>query len=279
MGSFLAAFYGYFDLRILLLAFLTTIFLQILSNLANDYGDYKNGADNINRKGPLRAVQSGVISPKTMKRAIVFFATLSFISGILLLLVSLSFSLPFVVMLVIGILAIAAAIKYTAGKNPYGYAGLGDFSVFLFFGLTGVLGTYYLYAGHISSILLLPAFSCGLFSVGVLNLNNMRDIDSDGPSGKITIPVRLGSKKSRVYHVLILALGMISALAFTIFTFISIWQFLYLITFPLFLRNAIDSYRIKNNALLDPYLKQLALSTLAFVVTFGLGLVLSHADF
>lgn len=218
MGSFLAAKNGMYRWEVFALCALTTIFLQILSNLANDYGDTQNGADNVERQGPTRTVQTGAITSKAMLRAIIIFVILSLVSGISLLLISLGWEALQKVALFfgLGILCIIAAIKYTAGQNPYGYAGLGDISVFTFFGLVGVLGTYYLHGQDFSSDLILPAISCGMFSVAVLNVNNIRDIESDEVAGKKSIPVRLGPKKARIYHWMILGGGLLSTIVFLI---------------------------------------------------------------
>ena len=180
-GSLIALSKSIFDWKVFFLALTTTLFLQILSNLANDYGDNQNGADNPDRIGPERMVQSGVISAREMKRMIVLFAAMASVSGVSLLLIShlVLFSVSFFVLLILGILAIWAALNYTIGNNPYGYSGWGDLSVFIFFGLLSVAGTYYLHAGEISIDIFLPAISIGALGVGVLNINNMRDHEND----------------------------------------------------------------------------------------------------
>ncbi|MBJ7428481.1 MAG: 1,4-dihydroxy-2-naphthoate octaprenyltransferase [Bacteroidia bacterium] len=182
MGVFLAKIFSKNVSTVtVILTLLTALFLQILSNLANDYGDSKHGADHDGRKGPKRAVQSGKITADQMLVGIKIFVVLSLITGIALLYSCMQvIGINGVITLfIIGIAAIIAAIAYTNGKRPYGYMGLGDISVFIFFGLIAVCGTYYLLVGTINALIFLPATSCGLFSVGVLNLNNMRDIDSD----------------------------------------------------------------------------------------------------
>ena len=278
MGGFLAAAENMFDLKIFFFCILTTLFLQILSNLANDYGDYHNGADHIGRIGPDRAVQSGAISPASMKYAIILFVALSFFSGLYLLYIShtLTSVNTFGFFLAIGVLSIIASIKYTAGKNPYGYAGLGDISVLLFFGWVGVMGTYFLQTGKITSLILFPASACGFFSTAVLNVNNTRDIESDKMAGKMTIPVRVGPLKARIYHCILLYSGLLCAILFTIFSFKSFWQFLFLLALPMLILNAIHVYKIKDPKKLDPYLKQMALTTLVFVITFGIGLLIAN---
>ena len=277
MGNFLAAAAHSFSWPICLLTILTTILLQILSNLANDYGDAVNGKDTDARIGPARAVQSGAISAASMRRAVGFFSILSLASGLGLLYVALQNAnlQTFLSFLGLGILAIVAAITYTAGKKPYGYAGLGDLSVLIFFGWVGVLGAYYLQTQQIDWALLLPASSCGLFAVGVLNLNNLRDIDSDALTGKRSIPVRLGRKKAVVYHWLLLILGMICSVFYLFLFQNSPFQWLFLLSFPLFIRNGMVVSANKNPRDLDPYLKQMALSTLLFVLLFGIGFLLA----
>ncbi|MES2731448.1 MAG: 1,4-dihydroxy-2-naphthoate polyprenyltransferase [Bacteroidota bacterium] len=277
MGSFLAASVHRFHWQVCVLCCLTTIFLQILSNLANDYGDSIHGADSAEREGPKRAVQSGVISSNQMLYAMLVFGFLSLVTGIWLLTTALAGATQqtFLYFLGLGILSIVAAVTYTAGKKPYGYAGLGDLSVIIFFGWVGVLGTFYLYTQQFDTILLLPATSCGLFAAAVLNINNIRDIESDRKAGKKSVPVRLGRKKAVVYHWVLLAVGMLCAVAYVGLDFRNIYQFLFLISFPLLLRNGVAITQKEKPAEIDPYLKQMALTTLLFVLSFGIGQLLS----
>jgi 1,4-dihydroxy-2-naphthoate octaprenyltransferase len=186
MGSFLAAADNSFRGDVVAWCALTTLFLQILSNLANDYGDTKHGADSAHRQGPKRAVQAGLITAAQMKTAMVVFAALSLLSGLLLLWTALGSAglYVFLFFLALGLAAIWAAINYTAGARPYGYAGLGDIAVFTFFGLVGVMGTYYLQTQQLPGALLWPAASMGFLATGVLNINNIRDIESDRLAGK-----------------------------------------------------------------------------------------------
>ena len=271
MGSFLAAEDGQFQWLIFFLSSITTIFLQILSNLANDYGDSIHGADSIHRKGPQRAVQSGAISLAAMKKAMVLFAMLAFLSGIYLIYVSIGFNSTFLIFLILGILSIYAAITYTAGSNPYGYVGLGDLSVFVFFGWLGVLGTYYLHAHQLDWIYLLPASSCSFFAVAVLNVNNIRDIDSDRKAGKRSIPVRIGRDNAVKYHWFLLLAGVFCAILYVIIRYQGPFQLLFLLVLPLLFKNAQAVHLKKEASELDPYLKQMALTTLFFVIFFGIG--------
>ncbi|MEQ1587438.1 MAG: 1,4-dihydroxy-2-naphthoate polyprenyltransferase [Cyclobacteriaceae bacterium] len=274
MAGFLAAAAGKFDLVLFTLCCLTTIFLQVLSNLANDYGDSLNGADHDGRKGPLRAVQSGVISAAQMRSAVIVFSFLSLICGLFLLWVSFGTNWrAMALFFCLGLMSIAAAIGYTVGKKPYGYIGLGDISVLIFFGLVGVMGSYYLFTHSISWKELLPALSCGLFSIAVLNINNIRDIESDRSAGKYSIPVRIGKVKAARYHWILLIGGILCAIGYTILHYESLWQFLFLITVPLFVKNGLSIHH-KPSEELDPFLKQMALSTLLFVLLFGIGLIL-----
>lgn len=274
MAGFLAAAVGKFDLVLFTLCCLTTIFLQVLSNLANDYGDSLNGADHDGRKGPLRAVQSGSISAAQMRSAVIVFSLLSLICGLFLLWVSFGTNWrAMALFFCLGLMSIAAAIGYTVGKKPYGYIGLGDISVLIFFGLVGVMGSYYLFTHTITWKELLPALSCGLFSIAVLNINNIRDIESDRIAGKYSIPVRIGKEKAVTYHWILLIGGLLFAIVYIILHYKSPWQFLFLVTVPLFVKNGLSIHH-KPSEELDPFLKQMALSTLLFVLLFGIGLIL-----
>jgi 1,4-dihydroxy-2-naphthoate octaprenyltransferase len=276
MGGFLAAAHGIFQIDIFFLCILTTLLLQILSNLANDYGDYMNGADLVGRIGPSRAVQSGAIKPEAMKNAIILFALMAFITGIALLYVSQIFESinAFGFFLLLGIMAIIASIKYTAGKNPYGYSGLGDISVLIFFGWVGVCGSYFLQTGNLSAELILPATSCGLFATGVLNINNIRDIESDKAAGKRTIPTRLGKAGAAWYHIILLSAGILCTVIYTVITYQNPWQLLFLVSVPLFIINIVK-VKTMDSKDLDPYLKQMAITTLVFVFSFGMGILLA----
>lgn len=274
MGSFLAGAYQQFSLKIFLLASFTTIFLQVLSNLANDYGDSIHGADSVDRKGPQRAVQSGKISRQAMFKAMIVLGVLSFGCGLWLLYAAINSWQTFFFFLGLGVLSIIAAITYTAGKKPYGYAGLGDISVIIFFGWVAVLGTFYLHAHLFAWQLLLPATSCGVFATAVLNVNNIRDIESDKKAGKKSIPVRIGRQNAVVYHWILLFTGVGCSLAYVLLNYQNLYQLLFLVILPLLFVNAKAVYQKKEAAQLDPYLKQMALTTLIFVLTFGIGQVL-----
>ena len=271
MGSFLAASIGEMRWNIFLLSALTTIFLQILSNLANDYGDSVHGADSVDRKGPKRAVQTGAISRADMYKAMIVFSILSLISGLWLLYTAVDSWQIFAFFLGLGILSIIASITYTAGSIPYGYRGLGDISVLMFFGWVAVMGTYYLHTHTIDWWALLPATSCGLFATAVLNINNIRDIDSDKKAGKISIPVRIGKANAVKYHWALLTIGFLCSLVYVWHFYQNVSQLLFLLVLPLLFINAKAVYQKDEPSELDPYLKQMALTTLIFVLSFGVG--------
>ena len=276
LGSFLAAASHRFSWKIAVLAALTTIFLQILSNFANDYGDAVSGKDTERRVGPRRAVATGDITKESMLRGIIITAVLSFVSGIWLLVVAFFQVEPtlFWGFLGLGLLSIGAAIGYTNGKRPYGYAGFGDIAVLIFFGWVGVLGTYFLHTLSFNFLLLLPATSVGLFATGVLNVNNIRDIETDTMTGKRSIPARLGLPLAIRYHWGLLLTGMACAVAYSFLTNTPLSGYLYVLSFPLFILNGRAVATHKHPAELNARLGQLALSTLLFVVLFGLGQVL-----
>lgn len=243
----------------------TTFLLQILSNLANDYGDFKNGADTQDRVGPTRAVQSGEITADQMKNAMVITATLSFISGVALLWTSLGQSgylTEAILFLGLGFSSIAAAVKYTAGKNPYGYRGLGDVFVFLFFGFVGVMGTAFLQSKEISQISIFNALVIGSFSTAVLNLNNLRDHINDKAAGKMTLVVKMGFEKGKTYQYLLLILAFVSAL-YVSYNINSYWGMLAFILPIIRLRKIKRTSEPKE---LDPELKKFAISALIYSI-------------
>ncbi|SHM91004.1 1,4-dihydroxy-2-naphthoate prenyltransferase [Cyclobacterium lianum] len=270
MGSVIAFQTSGFRWSVFLLAALTTTLLQVLSNLANDYGDSVNGADHSGRLGPVRAVQSGVITLSEMKSAMLIFAILSLFSGIGLLFVSLEDPLKFLLFMGMGILAILAAITYTSGSKPYGYAGLGDLAVFLFFGWLGVMGTFYLHTQAFDAMLWLPASAVGLLSTAVLNINNVRDIQSDQAAGKRSIPVRIGKRAATWYHWFLLIAALLLILVFVVME--QAWGGLFfLLATPMILRTGWAMEKFNSPEKLDPYLKVMAGSTFLCVLFFGLG--------
>lgn len=275
MGGFVAARQASFNLNTVLMAALTTLFLQILSNFANDYGDATSGIDNHKRVGPKRTVQSGEVTPEEMKQAMVVFSLLSLFSGLLMIFFTAGLgTVKSVFFVLLGLAAIAAAIKYTVGKNPYGYAGLGDLFVFVFFGLTAVVGTYFLATGHFDPVVLLPAAAMGFFSTGVLNLNNMRDIDNDQENGKLTLAVKLGPQNALRYHQMLIYGAMALLLVFVLLSNTGWTAYLFLLLLPVFVVDLQQIKAIHHPRDLDPFLKKLALKTLLLTIVFGITLLL-----
>ena len=273
MGSGLAMADGQFNLTVFTLALVTTLFLQILSNLANDYGDFVKGTDNEDRVGPDRTMQSGLITKHEMINAMWIIAFLCSVFGVWLIYEgTLGLDLKKAgLFAILGLTAMGAAVKYTMGKNPYGYAGLGDIFVFLFFGWLGVIGSYFLHTHSFQWNLLLPASTIGFFTTAVLNINNMRDHEPDAQSGKNTLVVRIGIEKAKTYHQSLIFGGLLLALAFVIPSS-NIFHYLFLVTTPLFIgfvksiksRSDFENY--------DPFLKKQAIATFLFTVLFVIGI-------
>lgn len=275
-GSMVALRLGYWNGTIFTLAMFTTVSLQILSNLANDLGDHLKGTDNENRVGPARATQSGAISAKEMKFAVILFSILSAIFAGLLIYVSASemSNARILAYVGLGIGALIAALMYTLGKKAYGYNGMGDVFVFIFFGLVSVIGVFGLYSPILYWQILLPlGTAIGLLSIAVLNLNNMRDHENDAAVNKRTVVVKMGFQHAKTYHSA-LVLG-----ACFLFTYASIFfQMAYyqkytpltiLLCIPLLfhLKRVMQTDIPKD---LDPELKKVALNTFALVLVFSL---------
>ena len=273
LGSFLAASQHQFQFLIFILAIGTTIGFQVLSNFANDYGDGVKGTDNENRVGPERALQSGIISPKQMLQGIYITIGITLLLALGLIYVSFGTEnfLYSVLFFFLGIASIAAAMKYTMGKNAYGYSGLGDVFVFLFFGLLSVVGSTFLYTQSVHWTTFLPAMTIGFLSAGVLNLNNMRDRASDILSNKNTLVVKLGAEKAKIYHYFLLILGLLCSLVYVGIHYQSPFQFLFLIAFLPIVKHFITVVKNTIPANLDPELKKLALATFLYSLLFGLG--------
>lgn len=267
-GTALALSSGAFNWSVFILALLTTIGLQVLANFANDYGDGIKGTDNANRVGPERALQSGAVSPYEMKRAIII--TVIVILAIAVTLLYKAFGTEHMVYALlfmgIGIAALIAAVKYTVGKSAYGYHGLGDVFVLLFFGWIGVVGSYFLYTMEFHWNVFLPATTIGLLSVGVLNLNNMRDRESDALAGKNTLVVIMGEQYARYYHYLIIILALAAALFYIMTTWESVYDFAPLLAFVPIILHMLTVLKNKDPKTLDPELKKLALSTFLFSI-------------
>lgn len=267
LGTLLAKADGFFHTLPFVFAVATTLCLQILSNLANELGDLQKGTDNAERLGPIRSIQSGALTLTEFKRTIIVFVLLSAISGSVLVYTAFDslFSRDGIIMLLLGGAAIIAAIKYTVGKNAYGYHGLGDLFVFLFFGLLSVMGAYFLMAHQINALLLLPASAIGLLSTGVLNLNNMRDVDNDRACGKRTIPVLIGVHKAKIYHFILIIGAFVCMSSYVFLHEHTPSDFLFLLTLPLFIFHLLKVINNQGRSL-DPQLKVLSLSTLLFAI-------------
>ena len=270
VGTALAGMYGAIDYLVFTLAVCTTIGFQVTSNFANDYGDGVKGTDNDNRIGPVRALQSGLLTRKVLKKGVIVSVVINIFLVIALLYAAfgsqnLLFSFLF---LALGGLSIWAAINYTVGAKAYGYSGFGDIFVFVFFGLVGVLGSMFLYIKTIPLLTVLPAISVGLLSVGVLNLNNLRDIESDRQAGKNTVVVQMGFERGKDYHSILLLVSFFCMSVFVFFDYRNFSQLSCFIAFvPIFLH--LKFVRKTTSArVLDPELKKLALSTFLMAVLF-----------
>ena len=276
LGSGLAATAQAFNPAVLLLALLTAIALQVLSNLANDYGDAASGADDAQRIGPVRAVSSGLLSPQAMRKGMVITALAATLLGLLLLVTAFGNQwgeiLTFVLL---GAASLLAAVTYTVGLGgtPYGYRGLGDVAVFIFFGLLGVIGTYYLHVQQLSWLPFLPAAACGLLATAVLNVNNVRDIESDARNGKSTLAVRLGRANAIRYHWALLGMALLLTLIYLLVLPVPLAGWSCLLVAKPVTDAARTLHRTRNGETLTSMLKKTAISTLLYSVLLSIGLV------
>lgn len=275
VGTVLAWWQGYFDPLVAALALITAGLLQILSNLANDYGDAIKGSDKPDRIGPLRGMQKGAISLGQMKRALLIVIVLSCVSGLGLVSAATQTMADFVGFLALGGLSIIAAITYTVGKRPYGYQGLGDISVLTFFGWISVMGSWYLQAHTLIPAIFLPATACGLLATAVLNINNLRDIDSDRENGKHTLVVRLGPVNARRYHAGLLAGALLCFALFNLISLHSLWGWLFLLAAPLLFKQASYVLRERDPRAMPPMLERTVKGALLTNLLFVLGIILS----
>jgi 1,4-dihydroxy-2-naphthoate octaprenyltransferase len=274
-GSALAYWQGVFDPAVALLALLTAGLLQILSNLANDYGDAVKGSDKEDRIGPLRGMQKGMITQAQMKRALVITVVLICLSGLSLVALACHTFADFMGFLLLGVLSIVAAITYTVGTRPYGYMGLGDISVLVFFGWISVAGTWYLQAHSLAPLVILPATACGLLATAVLNINNLRDIDSDCENGKSTLAVRLGPIIARRYHAGLLIGSLVCLALFNLIWLKSLWGWLFVLAAPLLLKQAAYVVREQSPVAMRPMLERTVKAALLTNLLFAMGVVLS----
>jgi 1,4-dihydroxy-2-naphthoate octaprenyltransferase len=269
-----------FNWKLFAFAIITTLGLQILSNFANDYGDGMKGTDNEDRVGPKRTIQSGVITPQAMKSAIILTSVLTLLSAIYLIYLAfgahnLGYSLFY---LILGIAAIASAIRYTVGNSAYGYRGFGDLFVFVFFGLVSTLGVNFLYSKQLDAVLILPATAIGFLSVAVLNLNNMRDEASDRKSGKNTLVVKMGIENAKKYHYFLIVGAMILVLLFAVLSDFNFDQYLFLLAYIPLIKHLNTVRKNENTKLLDPELKKVALSTFALSILLALCMIFFFSD-
>ncbi|CAI8754800.1 1,4-dihydroxy-2-naphthoate octaprenyltransferase [Kosakonia quasisacchari] len=279
VGTVLAWWQGYFDPLVAVLALITAGLLQILSNLANDYGDAVKGSDKPDRIGPLRGMQKGVISLAQMKRALMIVIVLSCISGLLLVTAATQTMADFIGFLALGGLSIIAAITYTIGKRPYGYLGLGDISVLLFFGWISVMGSWYLQTHMLIPVVILPATACGLLATAVLNINNLRDIESDRENGKNTLVVRLGPVNARRYHAGLLVGALLCLALFNLFSLQSLWGWLFVLAAPLLIKQARFVLRELDPRAMPPMLERTVKGALLTKLLFVLGIIISQTHF
>ena len=259
------------DPWVAVLIVLTTVCLQILSNLSNELGDVLHGTDTEDRKGPQYGLNSGVLSIREMKGLIALFVVLCILSGTAMTLLSFGtlWDLTSILVLLMGAGAIMGAMKYTLGRNPYGYRGLGDVYVFLFFGLVAVLGSYFVASHTLFWRLLLPGAAIGCFSVGVLNVNNIRDMETDA-ANRVTVAIRLGERKAKVYQTVLIVLGWVFLLAYCQLRMFSWWHYLFVVTLPLYVLHLRGVWTRSGKAL-DPMLPLLVMSTFLLSILAGTG--------
>lgn len=257
------------------LIFLTTVCLQILSNLSNELGDTLSGTDTADRQGPQYALGSGAMTIGDIKKLIGIFIGLCVVSGLAMIQVSFGsiFKTESICLEVLGAAAIVGAMKYTLGKNPYGYRGLGDVSVFIFFGLVSVLGGYYVAARELPPlIMLLPASAIGCFSVGVLNVNNIRDMKTDAVN-RVTVAIKLGMRGARIYQTILIVLGWALMLAFCAAYDFAPGHYIFIITLPLYIKHLQGVWTRRERAL-DPMLPMLVISTFFLSILAGAGFLI-----
>ena len=272
LGIFLACANHRVEPLVIIFILLTTVCLQILSNLSNELGDYLSGTDGGQREGPLYSLAEGNITVKQFKILIVAFEELSLGFGVAMIIAAFGtlFCAKGLALAVLGVCAVWAAKHYTLGKRPYGYRGLGDVFVFIFFGLVSVMGGYFVAGGTFDTwTVLLPAVCIGFFSVGVLNTNNIRDMESDADT-RVTIPLKIGEHNAKIYQTVLITGGWVCMVVFTMLTYASPWNLLYLLTLPLFIAHMVGVWKNHGSAL-DKYLPLLVISSFVFSILAGVG--------
>lgn len=233
VGAGVAWSVGAFSPGPALAALVGAVFLQVGANFANDVFDFERGADTADRKGPKRATQAGLITPAQMRRAMWLAFGAAATAGVYLTMLA---GWP---VLALGLASIAAAYLYTGGPRPYGYVGLGDLSVFLFFGLGAVVGTYYVQALAVSTLAVFASIPIGALATAILVVNNLRDIETDARAGKRTLAVRIGEGPTRVYYQTLLLVAYLVPLLLWWRGLANAWVLLPWLTSPFALRLAI----------------------------------------
>ena len=259
---------------VIVLTILTTICLQILSNMSNELGDYQSGVDSEDREGPMYSLGNGNLSVDELRRCIFFMVLACCACGLGMICASFGIApcVESISLIVLGALAIWAAMHYTLGSHPYGYRGLGDVFVFIFFGIVPVMGGFFVAAHSIDPLTVLPASAIGFFSVGVLNVNNIRDMKSDA-ANRITIPLKLGLHRARIYHTALISAGWLLLTAYMILQAHSIWAYMYVLTLPLYAKHLAGVWKRTDKAL-DPMLPLLVMSTFILSILSGAGLLI-----
>lgn len=272
MGSLLAVADYKVPAAVVLLVCLTTVLLQILSNLSNELGDVMHGTDNAGRVGPEYGLNSGMLTVGQIKGCIGIILSLCIASGLVMIWVSFGtlFCMESLILIVLGAAAIFAAMRYTLGRNPYGYRALGDLFVFVFFGQVAVLGAYFMCAHTLHGwLLLLPASAIGFFSVGVLNVNNIRDMKTDAPN-RVTVAIKLGLHKARIYQTVLIALGWACMIVYSALRFPDWRHWLFVLSLPLFIMHLRGVWAHEEGAL-DKYLPMLVMASFLFSILVGVG--------
>ncbi|CAL1329475.1 1,4-dihydroxy-2-naphthoate polyprenyltransferase [Candidatus Providencia siddallii] len=275
IGSILAQFKNNFHWKIFFLLLITIFLLQILSNLANDYGDNIKGCDAFKRIGNLRGMQKGLINKSKMKKALKLNIFIICISGLILIFVSCKNLKDIIIFSIIGIASIISAITYTIGKKPYGYIGLGDIFVLFFFGWISVISTYYLQSNTFDTITLLPSTACGFLSVAVLNINNMRDIKNDIKSKKKTLVVRIGIKYAKIYHAIIIIIAILCFICFNLLYINNIKSWLFLLGIPMLINNILYVFKSSTAKSMNLLLEHMINSSLIINILFCIGIIFS----
>ena len=273
LGGFLSVAAEYRNYAVLVFAAITAVLLQVLSNLANDYGDFKKGTDSAKRVGPQREMQSGAITEKEMQRGLAVTVALCLISGALLIFVFAKLTWQeLAVFAALGVGAVLAALLYTLGKRPYGYRGIGDLYCFLFFGWVAVAGTFYLATKTLDFSVLLPASAMGFLSNAVLNINNMRDFENDRASGKNSLVVKLGLKNAFIYHYLLIVGAFVCLTVYLILKHAPIYSYMFIWLFLLFFKD-LKAIKTTKPELLDPFLGRQVKHSFLLVLVYGILLV------